>query len=50
MALLALALAALLLASCSRAQSMLPQDVVTLEDRTFEHYTQAATGQTTGRW
>lgn len=41
-------LAFLLLAPGSLAQ--LPTEVVELDDARFEHDTQAASGQTTGRW
>lgn len=34
----------------SATQSALPLDVIELDEKSFEHQTQAATGQTTGRW
>ncbi len=34
----------------SATQNALPLDVIELDVKSFEHQTQAATGQTTGRW
>jgi len=43
-------IASLALAALAAAALASGPGVVTLTDSTFEHTTQAATGQTTGRW
>ncbi len=45
-----LAAALLLLAAVGRAAAQIPDVVILLDENTFEHHTQASSGQTAGHW